>query len=54
MDKIGFHDLGHTYYNGKDRQPEYCTSEAGFHAIIEGRLFYLGGYLLKYRVVGEA
>ena len=54
MDKIGFHDLGHTYYNGKDRQPEYCTSEAGFHAIIDGRLFYLGGYLLKYRVVGEA
>ena len=54
MDKIGFHDLGHTYYNGKDRQPEYCTSEAGFHAIIEGRLFYLGGYLLEYRVVGEA
>ena len=54
MDKIGFHDLGHTYFDGKNRQPEYCTSEAGFHAIIEGRLFYLGGYLLKYRVVGEA
>lgn len=54
MDKIGFHDLGHTYYNGKDRQPEYCESEYGFHAIIEGRLFYLGGYLLEYRVVGEA
>ena len=54
MDKIGFHDLGHTYFDGKNRQPEYCTSEAGFHAIIEGRLFYLGGYLLKYREVGEA
>lgn len=54
MDNIGFHDLGHTYFDGKNRQPEYCTSEAGFHAIIEGRLFYLGGYLLKYRVVGEA
>ena len=54
MDKIGFHDLGHTYFDGKNRQPEYCTSEAGFHAIIEGRLFYLGGYLLKYRVVGVA
>ena len=54
MDKIGFHDLGHTYFDGKNRHPEYCTSEAGFHAIIEGRLFYLGGYLLKYRVVGEA
>ena len=34
MDKIGFHDLGHTYFDGKNRQPEYCTSEAGFHAII--------------------
>ena len=54
MDKIGFHDLGHTYFDGKNRQPEYCTSEAGFHAIIEGRLFYLGGYLLKNRDVGEA
>lgn len=54
MDKIGFHDLGHTYFDGKNRQPEYSTSEAGFHAIIEGRLFYFGGYLLKYRVVGEA
>ena len=54
MDKIGFHDLGHTYFDGKNKQPEYCTSEAGDHAIIEGRLFYLGGYLLKYRVVGEA
>jgi hypothetical protein len=52
MDKIGFHNLGHTY--GKNRQPEYCTSESGDHAIIEGRLFYLGGYLLKYRVVAEA
>jgi hypothetical protein len=54
MDKIGFHDLGHTYFDGKNRQPEYCTSEGGHHAIIEGRLLYLGGYLLKYRVVGEA
>jgi hypothetical protein len=54
MDKIGFHDLGHTYFDGKNRQPEYCTSEGGDHAIIEGRLLYLGGYLLKYRVVGEA
>ena len=54
MEKIGFHDLGHTYFDGKNRQPEYCTSEAGFHAIIEGRILYFGGYLLKYRVVGEA
>ncbi|MBE6870281.1 MAG: hypothetical protein E7494_16265 [Ruminococcus albus] len=37
---------------------QYSAVEAmdkiGFHAIIEGRLFYLGGYLLEYRVVGEA
>lgn len=54
MEKIGYHDLGHTYFDGKNRQTEYSTSEGGFHAIIEGRIFYFGGYLLEYRIVGEA
>lgn len=54
MDKIGFHDIGHVYFGGKKEQPEYCTSECGMHAIIEGRIFYFGGYVLKYKVVGEA
>lgn len=54
MEKMKFHDIGHIYSSpsGK-KQKEYCTSEGGLHSIIEGRLFYFGGYLLKYRVVGE-
>lgn len=54
MDKIGFHDIGHEYFDGNTLQPEYCTAECGQHAIIEGRILYLGGYLFKYRVAGEA
>ena len=54
MDKIGFHDICHTYYDEKIKYQEYCTSKAGDYAIIKTRLFYIGGYLLKYEVVGEA
>lgn len=56
MGKIGFHDIGHIYSSPEGKkQTEYCTGNGGgWHSIIEGRLFYFGGYLLKYRVVGEA
>ena len=54
MDKIGFHDIGHKYSNGNKTQTEYCTSEFGEHAIIKSTYPYLGGYVLKYEVIGEA
>lgn len=53
MEKMGFHDIGHIYSSPEGKkQTEYCTSEAGLHSIIEGRLFYFGGYRLKYCIVG--
>ena len=52
MGKIGFNNIGHIYDDGKKKQTEYCTSESGLHAIVEGRFLYLGGYLLKYKIVG--
>lgn len=54
MNKMGFYNIGHIYTDNNKTQNEYCTDEIGLHTIIEGRLFYLGGYLLKYRVVGVA
>ncbi|MDO5559797.1 MAG: hypothetical protein Q4F95_09400 [Oscillospiraceae bacterium] len=34
LDKIGFHDIGHTYSDGKREQPEYSTGGYNLHAII--------------------
>ncbi|MDO4943904.1 MAG: hypothetical protein Q4E74_01740 [Ruminococcus sp.] len=52
MNKMGFYDIGHTYENGAFECTEYCTSESGDHAIIAGKTYYLGGYMMKYRIVG--
>ncbi len=52
MNKMGFYDIGHTYESGTYKCTEYCTSECGDHAIIAGKSYYPGGYLLKYRIVG--
>ncbi len=44
MNKMGFYKYG----DGAD----YRTCECGTHAVISGKFYYLGGYMMKYRIVG--